>query len=92
MSSGALILVYGVVRIVNGTYASLVSLLTNVGVFTWDFSLAVLNLLAPNRPADRVVPAGHPGAGGSWPQYAAPLDGDSRCSCPALNAMANHGR
>jgi len=30
-------------------------------------------------------------AGGDWPEYIAPGDGDSRCSCPALNAMANHG-
>jgi hypothetical protein len=26
-----------------------------------------------------------------WPEYIPPKDGDSRCSCPALNVMANHG-
>ncbi|KAI0089396.1 chloroperoxidase-like protein [Irpex rosettiformis] len=57
----------------------------------WDTSLAVINLLAPNRPANRVVPAGHPGFNGEWPEYVPPKEGDSRCSCPALNAMANHG-
>jgi len=40
---------------------------------------------------DHVTPAGHPGEGGKWPEYIAPKEGDSRCSCPGLNAMANHG-
>jgi hypothetical protein len=34
---------------------------------------------------------GHPGAGGKWPDYIPPKDGDSRSCCPGLNAMANHG-
>ncbi|KAI0342515.1 chloroperoxidase-like protein [Trametopsis cervina] len=79
------------VRLLAGLSACTVSALTSFGVFGWDAALAVYNLVAPNRPADRVVPAGHPGFSGSWPAYIPPKEGDSRCSCPALNAMANHG-
>jgi hypothetical protein len=38
-----------------------------------------------------VTPEGEPGAGGNWPEYIPPKEGDSRCCCPALNALANHG-
>jgi len=65
--------------------------LQNIGVFTWDFGLLLANLVTPSRKLGHVTPEGHPGAGGKWPQYIPPKDGDSRCSCPALNAMANHG-
>jgi len=62
-----------------------------LGVFTWDFGLTLYNLVTPNLKAGHVTPKGHPGAGGKWPEYISPTDGDSRCSCPGLNAMANHG-
>jgi len=62
-----------------------------VGVFSWDFGFTLLNLLTPNLKVGHVTPQGHPGADGKWPEYIPPQDGDSRCSCPALNAMANHG-
>ncbi|KAI0772775.1 Cloroperoxidase [Trametes elegans] len=65
--------------------------LTNTIVFILDFLLTIYNRVTPDRPVGRVVQAGHPGYGGEWPQYVAPREGDSRCSCPALNAMANHG-
>lgn len=61
------------------------------GIFTWDTTLALLNLVQFNRPVGRVTPEGHPGYGGYWPEHRPPQEGDSRCSCPALNAMANHG-
>ncbi|KAF8241080.1 Cloroperoxidase [Tricholoma matsutake] len=60
-------------------------------VLVWDISLTLLNLITPNRNVGHVVPEGHPGAGGTWPEYIKPEEGDSRCSCPVLNAMANHG-
>jgi len=63
----------------------------DLGVFTWDFGLMLLNLVTPSRKSGHVTPEGHPGAGGKWPEYIPPTDGDSRCSCPALNALANHG-
>jgi hypothetical protein len=63
----------------------------NVKVFTWDTATAMMNLVSPNLSPTKVVPEGHPGFGGKWPEYQAPKEGDSRCSCPALNAMANHG-
>lgn len=91
MPSVALVAVYALVRLAIGGYSSVVSLLQNVGVLLWDASLATINVIAFNRRADRVVPAGHPGHDGKWPEYIAPKEGDSRCSCPALNAMANHG-
>jgi len=60
-------------------------------VFTWDFGLVLVNAVTPSRKIGHVTPEGTPGAGGKWPEYVAPKEGDSRCSCPALNAMANHG-
>ncbi|KAL4072140.1 Chloroperoxidase [Scleroderma yunnanense] len=60
-------------------------------IFAWDIVLSLLNLLWFRRPLGKVVPEGHPGYGGSWPEYRPPQAGDSRCSCPALNTMANHG-
>ncbi|KAG6826659.1 hypothetical protein H0H92_014950 [Tricholoma furcatifolium] len=62
-----------------------------VYVAVWDIGLTLINLVTPKRKVGRVTPAGHPGADGKWPEYIAPKEGDSRCSCPALNAMANHG-
>ncbi|KAK0469339.1 Chloroperoxidase [Desarmillaria tabescens] len=63
----------------------------NFYILTWDVGLSIFNLLTPNLKPGHVIPEGHPGAGGSWPEYIAPKEGDSRCSCPALNALANHG-
>ncbi|KAF9011784.1 hypothetical protein BDQ17DRAFT_1387380 [Cyathus striatus] len=54
-------------------------------------SLTLVNLISPSRKIGHVTLEGHPGAGGKWPEYIPPKEGDSRCSCPALNAMANHG-
>ena len=63
----------------------------DIGVFTWDFGLFLLNLVTPNRKVDHVTPQGHPGVDGKWPEFIPAKEGDSRCCCPALNAMANHG-
>jgi len=60
-------------------------------VFTWDFGLVLVNAVTPSRKIGHVTPEGTPGAGGKWPEYVPPKESDSRCSCPALNAMANHG-
>ncbi|KAI0643776.1 Cloroperoxidase [Trametes meyenii] len=78
-------------RLVLGLLASVEGLLTNTLVFSFDFLLTLYNLVTPDRPPGRVVQEGHPGHGGKWPQYVPPREGDSRSSCPALNAMANHG-
>jgi len=61
-------------------------------ILTWDIVLSLLNLVWFKRPLGKVVPEGHPGYGGHWPEYRPPQAGDSRCSCPALNTMANHGK
>ena len=74
-----------------GLVSTLSSFVISTGVFVWDFFLAIFNAITPGRPANRVVPQGAAGANGLWPQYIAPAAGDSRCSCPALNALANHG-
>ena len=63
----------------------------NAYVFTWDAVLELTNLVLPKRKVGRVVLEGHPGFGGAWPEFKPPQDGDSRCACPALNALANHG-
>ncbi|TFY73972.1 heme-thiolate peroxidase [Hericium alpestre] len=39
----------------------------------------------------KLIPPGHPGFRGRWPEFMPPGKDDSRCSCSALNAMANHG-
>lgn len=85
------LLVLATLRIVYGVYSSVVGAITNLGVLIWDGGLAIYNLVAPTLPANAVVPEGRPGARGVWPAYVPPGAGDSRCSCPALNAMANHG-
>ena len=61
-------------------------------ILAWDIALSLLNLVRSKRPLGKVVPEGHPGYGGDWPEYRPPQAGDSRCSCPALNTMANHGK
>lgn len=63
----------------------------NVYTFSKDATLTVLNIVTPNLPEGKVIPKGHSGFMGEWPEYVPRMEGDSRCSCPALNAMANHG-
>ena len=78
-------------RIGRGIYSKLFDGLFFVGLMSWDFSLALVNMITFKRKVGRVTPKGHPGEGGVWPEYIPPRQGDSRCCCPALNAMANHG-
>ena len=63
-----------------------------IAFFSWDVGTAIVNLIIPPKSKGKVTPEGHPGFGGKWPEYVPPKEGDSRCSCPALNAMANHGK
>lgn len=70
---------------------SVLRAIQNVAVFAWDFGLEIVNVATPKRKVGHVTPEGEAGAGGKWPEYVAPKEGDSRCCCPALNAMANHG-
>lgn len=60
-------------------------------VLAWDILLNIGNAVLPKRKKGKVVRPGHAGVGGKWPEFIAPTEGDSRCSCPALNAMSNHG-
>ncbi|KAF8654807.1 hypothetical protein AX16_003376 [Volvariella volvacea WC 439] len=60
-------------------------------VLSWDLLLIVINFITPRRKIGHVIPEGHPGFGGKWPEFIPPKPTDSRCACPALNAMANHG-
>jgi hypothetical protein len=78
-------------RIGRGILSKLFDWMFIVGLFSWDFSLAFVNLITFKRKVGRVTPKGQPGEGGVWPEYSPPREGDSRCCCPALNAMANHG-
>ncbi|KAI9056394.1 Cloroperoxidase [Trametes sanguinea] len=78
-------------RILRGFVASVEGVITNLAVLLLDLIFTVYNLVTPDRPVGHVVPKGHLGFGGKWPEYRPPVEGDSRCSCPALNAMANHG-
>ena len=78
-------------RIGRGVYSKLFEGAFFVGFVLWDLSLTTVNLLTFKRKVGHVTPKGQPGEGGIWPEYTPPRDGESRCSCPALNAMANHG-
>ncbi|KAF8497381.1 Cloroperoxidase [Russula emetica] len=78
-------------RIGRGILSSLSDGMFMVGLVIWDLSLAFVNLITFKRKVGRVTPKGQPGEGGVWPEYTYPREGDSRCACPALNAMANHG-
>jgi peroxidase family protein len=78
-------------RIGRGTLSKLFDGIFFLSLMGWDFSLAFVNLITFKRRVGRVTPKGQPGEGGVWPEYSPPRAGDSRCSCPALNAMANHG-
>ncbi|KAH8112824.1 chloroperoxidase-like protein [Phellopilus nigrolimitatus] len=64
---------------------------SNIYVFSWDFVLFLLNLVAFKRKVGEVTLKGNVGYGGKWPEFIPPTDTDSRSACPALNAMANHG-
>ncbi|KAI0827441.1 chloroperoxidase-like protein [Trametes gibbosa] len=78
-------------RLWQGLTSTLLDVLVHVGLLVWDVLLTLFNHVVPQRPVGRVVKAGRPGFGGKWPEYVPPREGDSRCSCPALNALANHG-
>lgn len=64
---------------------------TSLYIIPWDTLLDVGNLVWPKKRTGLVVPEGHPGFEGNWPEYVAAVEGDSRSACPGLNAMANHG-
>jgi len=74
-----------------GPFSAIANLFTSIYLFSWDGLLVFGNLILPNKSAGLIVPEGHPGFGGKWPEYTPAKEGDSRCSCPALNALANHG-
>ncbi|KAI9462010.1 Cloroperoxidase [Lactarius psammicola] len=78
-------------RISCGTLSILFEALFFAGLLIWDLSLVFVNLFTIKREIGSVTPKGHPGEGGVWPEYIPPRSGDSRCSCPALNTLANHG-
>ncbi|ETW77439.1 chloroperoxidase 4, partial [Heterobasidion irregulare TC 32-1] len=86
-----MVLLFALQRISLGIATSLINAVVNIGIILWDLGLFIYNLLIPLRAVGKVTPMGHPGAGGKWPEYIPPKEGDSRCSCPALNALANHG-
>ncbi|KAG2069811.1 Cloroperoxidase, partial [Suillus decipiens] len=74
-----------------GFFENLTSFFFDVGILSWDVLLTLSNLVKRNRRVRHVTPQGQPGYGGCWPEYRPPRETDSRCSCPALNALANHG-
>ncbi|KAG2340767.1 Cloroperoxidase [Suillus weaverae] len=74
-----------------GFFSGVSRLFFDVGILSWDVLLTLSNLVRRKRRIGHVTPEGHPGYGGHWPEYRPPKETDSRCSCPALNAMANHG-
>src|SRR5882762_7534210 len=65
-------------------FSSVANFFSAVYIFSWDIVLVLCNLALPKRPNGFIVPEGHPGFGGKWPEHIPPKEGDSRCSCPAL--------
>ncbi|KAI0356957.1 chloroperoxidase-like protein [Trametes cingulata] len=78
-------------RLAQGLATTVKEILIHIGVILWDLLLTLYNHITPRRAVGHVVQAGIPGFNGKWPEYIPPKEGDSRCSCPALNALANHG-
>ncbi|KAH9854619.1 chloroperoxidase-like protein [Lenzites betulinus] len=78
-------------RLWQGLTSTLFDVLIHIGLLIWDVLLTLFNHVVPKRSVGRVVKEGRAGFGGKWPEYIPPGEGDSRCSCPALNALANHG-
>ncbi|KAJ8589492.1 Cloroperoxidase [Rhizopogon salebrosus TDB-379] len=74
-----------------GFFSGVSHIVFDAGIMSWDVLLTLLNLIRRERQVGHVAPEGHPGYGGHWPEFRPPKEGDSRCSCPAINAMANHG-
>ena len=74
-----------------GILSKITGFFINIFVLSWDFSLFILNILAPSLKPGHVVPKHAAGHNLIWPEYVPPKEGDSRSACPMLNAMANHG-
>lgn len=74
-----------------GFFSDLSNFFNDAGTVSWDVILTLLNLVERKRRIGNVTPEGYPGYGGHWPEFRPPQETDSRCSCPGLNALANHG-
>ncbi|KAG0702213.1 Chloroperoxidase [Suillus ampliporus] len=74
-----------------GFFSSVSYFICNVGIISWDILLTLLNLVRRKRRIGHVNPEGQPGYGGHWPEFRPPQETDSRCACPGLNTLANHG-
>ncbi|KZV72559.1 Cloroperoxidase [Peniophora sp. CONT] len=85
------VIVLALRRLVRKIYSNLFEFAFAGFLFSWDAMLVLGNLLTPKLAEGKVIASGKPGAGGAWPEYIPPTEDASRCSCPALNAMANHG-
>jgi len=78
-------------RIFKGIFSAFGTFFSLNSFLLWDIGLTFVNLVTPKKKVGHVYPDGKPGHKGLWPEYVAPKEGDSRSSCPALNALCNHG-
>jgi len=78
-------------RITRGLFSGIGTFFFLIGFFAWDLGLTLINLVTPKKKIGHVIPEGKPGHKGIWPEYIKPKEGDSRCCCPGLNTLANHG-
>jgi hypothetical protein len=74
-----------------GIWSTIVVQYNLASTFVVDAGVTLYNVVTPQLPKGSVIPPGHPGHGGQWPEFQPAKEGDSRSPCPALNAMANHG-
>jgi hypothetical protein len=75
-----------------GALHKIYMVLLKIYILSWDIPITLLNIVLPQRPVGKVIRKGYPGFDGRWPEYVPRKQSDSRCSCPAINAMANHGQ
>jgi len=78
-------------RVFRGIFSGFGTFFYLSSVVLWDIGLTLINTVTSNKKVGHFVPEGKPGHKGIWPEYIPPKEGDSRCACPALNALCNHG-
>lgn len=66
---------------------------TTLYILLWDSWLTAVNLVTPKVKKGKpiVQDSALTAQPGKWPEFHPPVEGDSRGSCPALNALCNHG-
>ena len=65
-------------RVVSGLFSFFGTVFKLGGLLMWDNYLTIVNLVTPKKKLGKVYKEGMPGYGGIWPEWKAPVEGDSR--------------